>query len=182
MLQRSAAGVAQPPGARAQVPRDALGAGWLTQRPSPGAAGLADATRGHEAEHHVVTLVDSGHALAERGHHPRALMAEHDRPAAFAELAVGEVHVGVADPGGRDADEDLARPGRIEQHGLDRRRAAGLTQDAGAHLKSGPGRRSRQCRVGHPWAPRTGGVVAHELAAVKRITNITLRTARARRP
>ncbi len=78
---------------------------------------------------------DTGHALAERLHDPRAFVAEHDRRTAGAKCAVGEVNVGVTDAGRGDADEHLARAGGSERDPLDRDRAPRLTQHAGIHLE-----------------------------------------------
>ena len=58
-------------------------------------------------------------------------MAEHHRPAAVAERAVGEVDVGVADAGGGDPDEHLAAPWWIERDGLDRDRLTRAPQHDG---------------------------------------------------
>jgi hypothetical protein len=46
--------------------------------------------------------------------HAGALVAQHGRPAAAPEVPVGQVHVGVADPGRRDPHLDLARARRVE--------------------------------------------------------------------
>ena len=56
-----------------------------------------------------------------------------DRGQRAAPGAVGVGDVGVADGAGRDADRDLAGPGRVERHLLDAERLAEGPADGGAH-------------------------------------------------
>ena len=80
---------------------------------------------------------------SDRRDHSGALMAEHHRPAAAAQVAVGQVHVGVTHARGRDADQHLAAPRRLEQHRLDAHRHARLAEHHGAHGQRVAHRRPR---------------------------------------
>ena len=132
VLQRLAAGAAQARGAVQQGAGERAVADRLAQRPPARAAGRAASARWNEGQDHVVARGEAGHLGADRLDDPGALVAEHHRPAAGAELAVGEAHVGMADPGGDDPHEHLAGARRIERHRLGGDRPARLTQDAGA--------------------------------------------------
>ena len=111
----------------------------------PGGARRARAAGGDEAERHRspgATCVD---ALAHRLHHAGALVAQHDREAPLAEVAVGQVQVGVADAGGGDAHEHLA--GAAAGRARARRPRAACGTRAGR-------RRGSSCRRGAPRARR----------------------------
>ena len=172
VLERAAVGVAQPPGARPQ--RSRRPPRRRRARTASGARPGRPRTAPHEAtrqKHDVVALAHSGHALAERRHHAR-------RPRGRARSASARRRAGRrrgARRSGRPRRRRCGRGPRRARGGSSSTVSTaggrpGLAQDAGAHLESGPGRRSAQRRVGHPWTPRTGGVVAHGPAAVKRIT------------
>ena len=90
------------------------------------------------------------HALADLLDHARALVAEHHRPAPFAERAVCEMDVGMAHARRRDAYEHLAGARRVE---FDVRHAdvAGLGE--GRPPGSSTGHRS-PCRMSTPSARR----------------------------
>ena len=63
-----------------------------------------------------------GDLLADRLHDARALVSEHDRPAPVAEVALGEMQVGVAHAGGGDAHQHLVGVRRVKQQLLDAHR------------------------------------------------------------
>ena len=67
------------------------------------------AARGDEAERDVVAGRHVVDALPDRLDHAGALVAEHDRHAAVAQVPLGQVQVGVAHARGGDPDEHLAR-------------------------------------------------------------------------
>jgi hypothetical protein len=63
-----------------------------------------------EQSHHSVALGDRAHTLADPFHDPRALVPEDRRRIAGGIGTGGRVHVGVADPAGLEANQDLALP------------------------------------------------------------------------
>ena len=75
---------------------------------------------------------DVRHAVADRLDDAGALVTEHDRMAPGAEMAVGEVQVGVADPGGGHAHQQLARARRLQLDLEHLQRRAVRVQDGGA--------------------------------------------------
>jgi hypothetical protein len=80
----------------------------------PRQAEAAAAAGGYERERDVIAGRDVPDVRADGLDDARALVAEHERPPTVAELAVGEPHVGVAHPGGRDTDEHLLPLRRVE--------------------------------------------------------------------
>ena len=97
--------------------------------PAPGDAHAALAAGGDEAEGDAVAGADVGDALPDRLDDAGALVPEHDRPAAVAEVALGQVQVGVAHARRGHPHEHLVLPGRIEQECLDAERHALLLED-----------------------------------------------------
>ena len=126
-------GIGQTRAAVGQDAREPVGAGRLAQRAVTDAAGLALAARDDHRQHDVIAGRQMLDARADGVDDTGTLVAEHERPAAVAEFAVGEVQVGVADAGGGDPDADLAGAGSGQRHGLGRD-GSGFPQDAGAHL------------------------------------------------
>jgi hypothetical protein len=100
--------------------------------------------------------------LADGFHGAGALVPEHHRPASVAETAVGQVHVGVADAGGGDADEHLAGLGRRERDVLDAD-VTGLAQDDRLHATR---QRSSASRSGVTPSPGPGGGAIVPSAAI----------------
>ena len=84
-------------------------------------------------------------------------MPEHDGPAAGAEVAVGEVQVGVAHAGRADPHEHLAGPRLVELDALHGERPAGLVEDGRADLHHATRRRSSASRSGSTPSPGPGG-------------------------
>ena len=82
----------------------------------------------HGARHAMTTRSPGAtdrHVAAHLLHDPGALVAEQDREPRAPALRLDDVQVGVAEPAGLDADEHLARAGRIDGQLLDRRAASG---------------------------------------------------------
>ncbi len=77
---------------------------------------------------------DVVHALADRLDHARALMTEHGRRVARRVGAGRRVHVRVADAGGDEPHEHLARLRILQVDLLDDERGSELLQHSGAHL------------------------------------------------
>src|ERR687897_176550 len=117
-----------------QRPRPRPGARDLAEVAPPRRAGRAAPAGGHEAERHMVAGGHVRDALPHRLDHAGALVAEHHRHAAGAEVAVGEVQVGVADAGGGDAHEQLAGARRVELELLHGERLVVRVQHGGADL------------------------------------------------
>jgi hypothetical protein len=93
---------------------------------------LARATGRDDAEADVVSGRDVGYGVADRLHDASAFVAEDDRPASVAELAVREPHVGVADAGSCDANQDLVGTRRSELDLLEDERLPRLVEDGRA--------------------------------------------------
>ena len=110
-----------------------MGAGRLAQRAVTDPAGLALSAGDDHRQHDVIAGRQTFDAVADGVDDAGSLMSEHQRPAAVAELAVGEVQVGVADAGGSDPHADLAGARSGQRHRLGRD-GSGFTQHAGAHL------------------------------------------------
>ena len=107
---------------------------------------------------------EPGHVVAHRFDHPCALVAEDDRPAAVAQVSVGEVEVGVADAGRGDTNQDLAALGRIELHFLDGHRQARFAHHTRSHLQ----RSTRSLDGGFSRVPgHQAGVLSHVARCVK---------------
>ena len=85
-------------------------------------AAFALAALGRVERDHVVARLDRGHAAADLDHHARALVAEDRGEQALGIEPVQGVGVGVADTGGLDLDQDLARlrPLQVQLHDLER--------------------------------------------------------------
>ena len=98
----------------------------------PAAQAAAAPAGGDEAERDVVAGRDVVDALPHGLDDAGALVPEHHRHAAGAEVAVGEVEVGVAHAGGGDAHEQLAGARRLELDLLDGERRVVGVQDGGA--------------------------------------------------
>ena len=91
---------------------------------------------------------DHGHVAAHLLDDPGALVAEQDREPRAPALRLDDVEVGVAEPAGQDADEHLARAGRVDRQLLDGRRRVGLgVDDAARHVASAAAAR-RAARAG----------------------------------
>src|ERR1700733_12967491 len=136
VLECRSVGAAQPRCAIRERARERVASGRLAQCQTPGTARAAAAARGDERKNDVIADGDAGHAVAKCFDDPRPLVAEDDRPAPWAEHAVGEVQVGVADAGGGDPHQDLVRAWSVEQHPLGRDGQARFAQHGGAHLHS----------------------------------------------
>ena len=95
---------------------------------------LALAALGREQRDDVIADRDVGDALADRLDHARALMAEHGRRVAGRVGAGRRVHVRVADAGGDEPHEHLARARILQVDFLDDERGSELLQYGGAHL------------------------------------------------
>ena len=108
VLQRRAVRQREPRGPVHQRAAEARIAGRAAERRPPRAAGAARAARRDHAEDDAVAGRDVHDALADGLDRPGALVPEHHRPAALAEAAGGEVHVGVADARSGDAHLHLA--------------------------------------------------------------------------
>jgi len=83
-----------------------------------------------------------GHLRPDALDHAGALVPEHHRPAAVAEVALGQVQVGVADACRRDPHEHLAVAGRVELDRLDRERGPRRVEDGGPDAER-PAHRTR---------------------------------------
>src|SRR6185437_2883726 len=86
----------------------------------PGRAVAADAAVGDERADHVVARLDLGDARPDFLDDPGALVPADDREPRR-QVAVGQVQVGVAEPGGDVPDQHLpgARPVQVEFHDLE---------------------------------------------------------------
>ena len=104
-----------------------------------GRAVAAGAAVGDERADHVVAGLDPGDARADLLDDPGALVAEHHRQPGL-EVAVRDVHVGVAQPGVGVADQHLAVLRAVEVEFLDLDRLAGLVDDCGLGLHHCPPR------------------------------------------
>ena len=138
--QRAVGGPVQPPlraklrGAAARIAAPALRA--LAARRAPGDD---DAVAGRDRGHVAPDLLDDA----------RALVAEQDREPHPPALRLDDVQVGVAEPAGVDADEHLARPGRVD---------ASAPRPPGA--RPAPRRRRRASRFRHGAARRSARAAA----------------------
>ena len=105
----------------------------LAERRAPRPAGLAFAAGGDEGEDDVIAGRERVHARAGRDDLAGSLVAErhrhHPRP-----RAVDDREVGVAEAGGADPDEELARPRRVELELGDLERPRLGVGPLGAHL------------------------------------------------
>ncbi len=101
--------------------------------------------------------------------HARALVAQDGRPAAVAEVAVGEADVRVAHARGGDADEHLARARRVERERLDAQRGVRLVEDGGADLHQAMRCSSRRSRSGTTPRPGPGGGAIVPSAAISTV-------------
>ena len=119
------------PGACLRAPRSPAGSQRLNR---PARQRTHVAARRDEAEAHAVARLHVRHARSDCLDDARALVPEDHRPAPAAELAVGEVEVGMADAGRCDTDEDLVVSRGVELDVLDRNRCPRLAQDGGPHL------------------------------------------------
>src|SRR5436190_12912006 len=114
----------------------------------PALAEVAVAAVGHEAQDDAVAGLDHRHALADRLHGARALVAEHggqrDRGLALLEMQVAAAHPGRSHP-----DQHLATLGRVELDGLDRVGLVDVVEYGGAraHGVLLPGKLSRDRRA-----------------------------------
>jgi hypothetical protein len=109
----------------------------VAQRQVAGQAVLAGAAVHREARDDVVAGSDVGHLVADGLHHAGRLVAEHDRRHPRV-LALHEVQVAVAEPGGGGADEHLPRAGRPDLHLVDLELARDLPEHRGANLHLSP--------------------------------------------
>jgi hypothetical protein len=134
VLDRRAVGTVQPRGAVHQRARQRPVGRRLAQMGPPGGAHAALAAGGHEAEGDPIAGADVGHALPHRLDDAGALVAEHGRPAAVAEVALGQVQIGVAHARRGHPHEHLVVAGRVEQQRLDAQRGALVLQDGGPDL------------------------------------------------
>src|SRR5439155_27134797 len=125
--QRAVGGPVQPPprvelrGAAAGISAPAL---W------------ALAARGAPRDDDTVARCDRCHLTAHLLDDSRTLVAEQDREPRAPTLGLDDVEVGVAEPAGLDADEHLARSGRVDRQLLDDRRRVGLRVDDAARHAS----------------------------------------------
>jgi hypothetical protein len=101
----------------------------------------------------VVPREQPAHVLPHRLDDPGALVTEDHGPAIRAQQAVGQVNIGMADPGRRHPHEHLVSARRVEQHRFDGDRPSRLTQDnrlhhdrAGLGGRPGLSRERRQAR------------------------------------
>ena len=162
MLQGGAVGQRQARGAVHERAAEAGIARRPAERRPPRPACAAGAARGDHAEHDAVARRDVDDALADLLDGAGALVPEHHRPAPGAEAAGGEMDVGVADAGRRDAHQHLAGFRRRERHLLDAD-VAGLAQHDGPHAIR---QRSRASRSGVTPRPGPGGGAIVPSAAI----------------
>ena len=148
VLHRAAVRVMQARGAVHQRAGPRPGGGRLAQRQPPGPAGRACAARGDEAEGHGIAGRDMRDPLAHRLHHARPLVPQHDRVAPVAQVAVGQVQVGVADAGGGHAHQHLAGRRRVELQVAHLQGRAVGAEDGGADPHGRPPRPRRPRRRG----------------------------------
>ncbi len=117
-----------------------LGVGADAQGHVPGQAVFAMAAIGRQAGDHVVARLHRSHFRPYLFDHASALVAQHGGQG----IGIGafvEMQVGVADPGGDGADQDLVRAGLVDLHVLDFEGCSHLAQNSGFHpdflLRSG---------------------------------------------
>jgi hypothetical protein len=100
----------------------------------PGAAHAAAAAGRHEAEGHRVAGANVGHALPHRLDDTGALVSQHGRPPPVAQVALGQMQVGVAHAGRGHPHQHLVVAGRVEQQRLDAQRRALVLEHGGPDL------------------------------------------------
>jgi hypothetical protein len=106
----------------------------ITEVLAPGAAGAAVATCPAEPGHaHSAADGEARHAGTIRHHRSHDLVAEDEGQLGVGQLAVDDVKVRAAHAAGRDAQQDLARPGLGKGTLLQPQRAGRRLQDHGAH-------------------------------------------------
>ena len=166
MADVAAVGEVQPGRAVEHRPRPRVRPRDLAEVEAARRARRARPARRNEAERDRVAGHDGVDPGPDRLDDARALVAEDRRPAAVAQVAVGEADVRVADAGGRDAHEHLARPRRVERDGLHAQRRVALVQDGGADLHQATRCASSASRSGRTPRPGPGGGVTVPSAAI----------------